>query len=329
MKKKVILASLLIIIGLLFYSYGMPLPQVDRKEFETMYSTKTDNSIILKDGRTLAYAEYGDPDGLPMFYFHGGQESRLSSNFMDSTANSLNIRIIAPERPGIGLSSFQKDRSFLNYPNDIAQLANHLGIATFSVFGLSGGSPHVLACAYVFPERLQKIAIVSGTAPHNYKGKLKGMWFPVKLIHWFANSKKDKNLRGFIKNDYEALAQKPEKRLKQLQRFLPKPDRELLKAKPQYGIDFIKGSLESYRQGTDAVVQEWKLYVADWGFAIKEIEPKINLWYGDKDKMTPKYRGLHLHKLLPNSKLHLLEDEGHFSLLRNHLEAILMELKSD
>ena len=32
---------------------------------------RTDNTIQLKDGRTLGYAEYGDPKGKPIFFFHG------------------------------------------------------------------------------------------------------------------------------------------------------------------------------------------------------------------------------------------------------------------
>ncbi len=68
--------------------------------------------------------------------------------------------------------------------------------------------------------------------------------------------KKDKQLRKFIQNDYETLANKPQKRLKQLQKYLPKPDREWLRNHPHHAKGFIKGSLESYRQGIAGVVQE-------------------------------------------------------------------------
>lgn len=277
----------------------------------------------MPDGRILAYAEYGNPNGTPIFYFHGGQESRLSSGFMDDTASKKGIRIIAPDRPGIGLSSFQENRSFLDWAKDIEHLANHLELKTFSIFGLSGGAPHVLACAYTFPDRLQNVTIVSGTGPHDYNGKLKGVWFPVKLMHWFAISKNDKYLRSFVTSEYKVLKEKPDKRLRQLQKFLPKSDRKLLKKNPSYGIEFIKGSLEAYSQGIEAVVQEWKLYVMNWGIPLSEISTHIDLWYGGEDKMAPKYRGIHYHEILQDSKLHLFEKEGHFSLIRNYLDQIL------
>ena len=87
--------------------------------FYKSHSMESDKSIILSDGRILGCAEYGASLGYPVFYFHGGQESRLSSLFMDSTAKKLNIRLICPDRPGIGLSAFQTGRIFLDWGEDI------------------------------------------------------------------------------------------------------------------------------------------------------------------------------------------------------------------
>lgn len=289
---------------------------------------ETEKKIILSDGRVLSYAEYGDSEGFPMFYFHGGQESRLSSIFMDSTANKLNIRLISPDRPGIGLSTYQAKRTFLDWGDDIARLATSLNINRYAVFGLSGGAPHVLATVCKDSARIENASIISGATPYNYTGTLKGMWFPVKLIHWFASMPKEKQLRRFIQNDFESLINKPDKRMKQFQKFLPKPDKRLLTDVPEYGWEFINGSIESYRQGIDGVVQEWKLYVADWQIDLSNVHFPIALWYGEDDKMAPYHRGNHYNNTLPNSTLKIKSDEGHFSLIRNHLQEILMELKT-
>ena len=330
LKKKIIFSLLLVPLGFALYVYGAPLPKINEAHFKkNMYTKNTENTMTLSDRRILGYAVYGNPNGFPVFYFHGGQESRLSSGFMDSMAIKLNIKLVAPDRPGIGLSTYHENRQLLDYASDIRELADYLKFEKFSIFGLSGGGPHVLACAYSMPDRIEKVTIVSGTGPNNYKGKLKGMWFPVKLVHWFAASKKDNNLRGFIAKDCKTILEKPKKRLRQLQRFLPKPDRRLLRQNPEYGIDFIKGSQEAYKQGIEAVVQEWKLYVSDWGFKLDDIKLPITLWYGTKDKMTPKYRGFYLHEKLQESKLHVLENEGHFSLIRNHQTEILKGLLTE
>jgi pimeloyl-ACP methyl ester carboxylesterase len=154
------------------------------------------------------------------------------------------------------------------------------------------------------------------------------MWFPVKLIHWFASWKKDKQLRKFIQSDFDSLMNKPEKRIKQFQKYLPKPDKIMMTNHPEYGWEFLEGSKESYRQGIEGVVQEWKLYVSDWGIDLKSIQFPISLWYGTKDKMAPISRGNYYHSRLSNSKLNVIDNEGHFSLIRNHLEEILIELKT-
>lgn len=292
------------------------------------YAVKTDNEITLSDGRILGYAEYGDSLGYPIFYFHGGQESRLSSIFMDSTARELGVRIISPDRPGIGMSTFQEKRQFVDWGYDIVQLADSLRLSNYSVFGLSGGAPHVLSCVLADSSRIKIASIISGAAPYDYKGTLKGMWFPVKLIHWFASWKSDKQLRKFVQNDFDSLVNKPEKRIKQFQKYLPKPDKKLMTENPKYGWEFIEGSKESYRQGIEAVVQEWKLYVKDWQMELKSIHLPINLWYGSADKMAPINRGKYYNKILPASKLNIINNEGHFSLIRNHLEEILIELKT-
>jgi len=98
--------------------------------------------------------------------------------------------------------------------------------------------------------------------------------------------------------------------------------------KPEYGRDFIKGSIESYRQGIEGVVQEWKLYVSDWQMELSKIHFPITLWYGSEDKMAPAHRGNYYNKELPNSTLKLIDNEGHFSLIRNYLEEILVDLKT-
>ena len=291
-------------------------------------SINTEKRIILSDGRVLGYAEYGDSLGFPVFYFHGGQESRRSSIFMDSTAKKLKIRLISPDRPGVGISTYQVNRQFLDWGNDILELADSLGLIKYSVFGLSGGAPHVLACIISDSSRIENASIISGATPYDYRGTLKGMWVPVKLIHWFASWKKDKQLRKFIQNDFDELVSKPEKRIKQFQKYLPKPDKQLMTDHPDYAWEFINGSIESYRQGIDGVVQEWKLYVADWQMDLSKIYFPLALWYGENDKMAPYHRGNYYKNTLPNSTLKVISNEGHFSLIRNHLEEILMELKT-
>jgi pimeloyl-ACP methyl ester carboxylesterase len=120
-------------------------------------------SFRLPDGRALTYAEYGALRGKPTFYFHGTPGSRLEPLLLDNDKLvKADIRLIACDRPGMGGSDFQPGRGFSYWPADIVAIADHLGLGKFGVFGVSGGSGYVAACARFIPEWLTSAVIVSG-----------------------------------------------------------------------------------------------------------------------------------------------------------------------
>ncbi len=115
---------------------------MDRQDF---------NTIQLPDGRKLSYAEYGDSQGVPVFFFHGFPGSRFDGEYSGQAAAEMGIRLIAPDRPGMGHSDFQPNRRLLDWPADVGRLADTLGLDKFGVLGYSGGGPHALACAVRIP----------------------------------------------------------------------------------------------------------------------------------------------------------------------------------
>jgi pimeloyl-ACP methyl ester carboxylesterase len=98
------------------------------------------NIIQLPDGRKLAYAEYGDSQGVPVFFFHGFPGSRYDGEYSGQVAAEMGIRLIAPDRPGMGYSDYQPNRRLLDWPADVGHLADTLGLDKFGVLGYSGGA---------------------------------------------------------------------------------------------------------------------------------------------------------------------------------------------
>jgi pimeloyl-ACP methyl ester carboxylesterase len=129
--------------------------------------SKTEQQLRLATGRLLAYDEHGAVDGTPIFYFHGSPSTRLEWHLFGSeaVARKLKVRVIVPDRPGLGRSDFQPGRRIGDWPADVIALADHLGLARFAVLGYSGGGPYAAACALRIPERLTHVGIVSGTGP--------------------------------------------------------------------------------------------------------------------------------------------------------------------
>ena len=91
------------------------------------------NTLTLPDGRKLGYAQYGLLTGRPIFYLHGLPGSRLEGAGFDELALKLGARVIAVDRPGIGWSSPYPNRTLLDHPKDLEQLAKHLDLDHYGV----------------------------------------------------------------------------------------------------------------------------------------------------------------------------------------------------
>ena len=145
--------------------------KIELEKVAERISNPTEQRVILKDGRTLGFAEYGDPKGEPAIEFHGCPGSRLEAWNYDEAGKKLGARVIGVDRPGFGMSTYVKGYRIVDWPADVIEVANALGLKRFAVAGISSGSPYALACARFIPERLKRCAVVSGLPPLTVKGE--------------------------------------------------------------------------------------------------------------------------------------------------------------
>ena len=122
------------------------------------------------DGRTIAVEEWGVPNGTPVLYAHGSPMSRLARYPDDSLFSELGVRLITYDRPGFGHSSPHTGRQVVHAADDIAAIADSLGLEQLPVFGVSGGGPHALAFAAEHPARVTKVATLASPAPFDADG---------------------------------------------------------------------------------------------------------------------------------------------------------------
>jgi pimeloyl-ACP methyl ester carboxylesterase len=121
--------------------------------------------FLRENGAAVAFSEYGDPHGTPVFFFHGWPSSRTMAELTDEAARKLGVRIISPDRPGIRDSKFDPNRTLLDWPPLLSEFAAHLRIDEFKILAISGGAPYAYAAAWTIPQRVEAIAIVSGVPP--------------------------------------------------------------------------------------------------------------------------------------------------------------------
>ncbi|MCJ1308648.1 hypothetical protein MMC25_002301 [Agyrium rufum] len=191
-------------------------------------------TITLPNGRTLGYAEYGDPKGTPILYFHGFPESRIGAYPLHEMALRRNIRLLSIDRPSFGLSTPDPKRRIVDWPKDVEAFASQLSLSHYAVMGVSGGGPYALACAALLPNKtLTAVGVVAGAplwdrgiltrgvpwyARLNY---LLGNYFPLGLkvvtsalvgaSHWALTTKyAEKKIDAWLESTAKAEAAKKE-----------------------------------------------------------------------------------------------------------------------
>jgi pimeloyl-ACP methyl ester carboxylesterase len=286
---------------------------------------KVNQTIKLKDGRTLGYAEYGRTDGKPLFDFHGNPSSRLESKLYDEAAQQMGIRVIGVDRPGMGLSDYKPKRKLLDWPDDVIELADGLGIQRFSIIGDSGGGSAVLACAYKIPERLDSVTVLCCPRPLGARGSTSGWIWPMRFQAFLGRHGtlwiNDLAMKGF----FSMMKNNTEKTLSRMSQQLTGADKEIFNQDRVRKV-FTDCIREAFRSGSRGVVLDFVLSMKPWGFRLENIQIEINLWQGEKDTAIPVAMGRYLAEVIPHCQARFLPDEGHFSLLPNHIEEILGSL---
>ncbi len=271
-------------------------------------------TVRLRDGRVIAVEEYGDPAGVPVLYFHGWPASRLEAGLIPD----LPVRLLALDRPGYGRSSPHPGRTLLDWPADVAAVADRLGLAKFHIVGLSGGGPYAAACAYALPDRVLGVAMVCPVPPpHGVHPRAPG------IGHLFLLGRHPvlaRRLFGVLRPLLRRRIITPRTLVGD---NLPPADRACMTPA------LLSGLSRAWREGIGrsmlGALSDAQIYARDWGVPFGGIRVPVTVWYGAEDSMIP------LHALapleaIPGMTLRVIPEEGHYSPAIRHAGAILRDL---
>ncbi len=292
-------------------------------------TNREQQTFHLADGRLLGYDEYGASQGKPLFYFHGWPSSRVEFGGFNGNeiAKQLNVRVIAVDRPGFGLSSYQPRHHFTDWQQDVARLADGLRIDKFALMSYSAGSPYALACAYALQDRLTAVGVVSGVAqPFGVPGATDGMptimlWTTARIhprLTWFMFNMMKKTLANAPRDQLPKSAKKA---------MMAEADFAFIQAHPQVNAVNLDGGVEALRQGGLGVAEAGALYWKPWGFRLEDIRTKVCIWHGEEDVNAPfASHGRMLAQNLPNVEAMFYPGEGHISLIHKYIRTIIETL---
>jgi pimeloyl-ACP methyl ester carboxylesterase len=266
---------------------------------------------LAADGRELAWTEFGDRDGAPIVAFHGSPGSSYDFAGVSETAAGNGVRLIAVDRPGYGLSTFDPARSYERGAHDIDELADHLAIDRFAVIGHSSGGPNAAACARFLADRLTCCAIVSGPAPpeagiskhdvmrqNRIAQRLQVMAPRLMSAAWGAGLRQAQR--------------SPDKALAYLRRTLPASDVAVIE-RPEI-TDGLRAAFARpvSRTAGDAAVQDIQVERRPWGYRLGDIATSVRVWHGDADRNVVVGNGRYLAKAIPDSTIYEMAHEGHW-----------------
>lgn len=266
-------------------------------------------TLELQDGRLITYDVYGDPGGKPVIFNHGMSDSRLIRNPDLSLTESLGVRIVAADQPGVGGSTRQRGRRVVDWGADMEALVDALGLERFAVAGHSAGSPHALAVVYRMPDRVDGIVLASPLAPLDDKDMAK--LFVNKELRLTARLH---HLHNIIRVASDAAAKKA---LKDMPSFVeataqddPSDADTYLKdpAQRQMFEESFKAGMAQGGEGMYEEILSWW----DWGFEPEDIQQHVELFYGDADDILDPRMPLHLAERLPDCATHVWEGAGHY-----------------
>ena len=279
-------------------------------------------TIKTADGRSLGVHEGGDPSGAPVVVHHGTPSSGLLYARAEAQAREQKIRLIGYDRPGYGDSTRAPGRTIADCAADVGTIADALGLDRYTSWGISGGGPHVLACAALCDERLTAVASLAAVAPYGSEGLdwLAGMG-ESNIEEFDAVLAGETALRPVLDRDRtEMLAAAPSELMNVWSSLLGEEDRSVLSEELAGFI--LDSSALGLRDGVDGWVDDNLAFARPWGFAPQSIDRPVLLLHGTDDRFVPVSHGRWLAARVPRVEAWIAAADGHLTLLERRLHEV-------
>jgi len=250
---------------------------------------RAEGRFRLSDGRGLGYAEFGDPTGPVVLWFHGTLGARRQFPVLGRrAAEALGLRVFVIERPGTGLSDAHRYSAVTDCVGDIAQVADALEAEQLGIVGLSGGGAYALACGALPPlvDRVASVAVLDGTVPSvgpeaGFGGatevarRLNPVLTQLRRPLAMLSTALLAPLIPFAHYAYRGYA-----------RMWPEADRRVLNDPEIEGI-FVDDMVNAFRGRCLAMVDDARLLGRDWGFRLADVKVPVRWWHGESDHVVP------------------------------------------
>ncbi len=281
--------------------------------------------LTLRDGRTLEYLLGGVSSDRALVYCHGTPAPPVPMKEFEQAATEAGLTLVMPTRPGYGHSTPHPGRSVVDHAQDVRELLDHLDLASGIAVGWSGGGPHALALGAALSDRITGVATIAGVGPWGDPlfDWLDGMGEGNIEEFGMATGPEDA-FRAFLEAEAAPLATvQAEDVVAAMAPHLSEVDANKL-SEGEFASAMAAELRRAFLVGVDGWLEDDYAFMKPWGFEFSEVKVPVSLWQGRQDLMVPYTHGEYMAARLPNVKAHLLENEGHLTLI-SHLSTMVDE----
>ena len=270
-----------------------------------------DDSMQVRDGRTVAWTDWGDPDGRPVLRVPGTPGSRWGVRADRTPWAERGLRVVTTERPGFGASSRLPGRRFGEHADDLAEVLDHLGIDRVHLVGGSGAAPHELAFCQRHPDRVVAATVVAGASPI-HDGEVDAM-IPLNAQVWRLIRAGHRDEAASVMAPMRAaMLEDPLAAFRDIMDTAP-PDDQAVMADPVWQAGFTRAVVEALRQGLDGWVDEAEALSLDWDVDPSAVPTSVTWYHAVEDRNAPVEAARRLVAALPRGRFVEWTDAGHLT----------------
>ncbi|MFD7257452.1 alpha/beta fold hydrolase [Streptomyces sp. NPDC059874] len=274
------------------------------------------NQVRATDGRALSVERWGDPDGKPVFLLHGMPGSRLGPAPRGMVLYQRRMQLIAYDRPGYGGSDRHPGRTVADVAQDVADIADTLGIDKFAVAGRSGGAAGALACAALLPDRVTRTAALVPLAPRDAEDL---DWFAgmaASNVREYTTATADpEELSARLIPRADGIRKDPGRLLEELRRELTASDRMIVSDAGLRSM-LLRNYSEGLRRSAYGWIDDMLAFSRPWGFDPADIGCPVLIWHGELDVFSPVGHSRWLASRIPDATTTIDPAAAHFAALR-------------
>jgi len=279
--------------------------------------TMTEGRLTLRDGRTLAWREYGPLGGRPLLRFQGTPGSRNSRYPHEDAYDRLDVRVIVADRPGYGAAGRLPGRGISVVVDDAAELLDHLGLSAVHVIGQSGGGPHALAFAARHLQRVRAVSVVVGGVPLEEEDL--GGLIQVNREGWYAAREGWDAMFNLLAPRREEFLDDPLGAFRAVMAAAPASDKAVIED-PAWQRVLIEDVAEALRPGAEGWADEVMALVLPWDFQPADVVCGVTWWHGAHDANVPIAAVRRLVSGMSGVDLRVWSDAGHLETYHRHDE---------